>query len=183
MLGEGAAFLVLESLPSARKRGVAIHAQLGGWAIGSDGGERTGMSTDFESLYHQMQRALTMADVPAEAHLYINAHGTGTDLGDRMETNVINRLARENRNVVTSSTKAVTGHCMGAAAAIEAVISVLALEREYLPPSANCFEQASDCVLALVREQPRSGAVAAVLSNSAGFWGNNASLVFTPAAG
>ncbi|MGI8436391.1 MAG: beta-ketoacyl-[acyl-carrier-protein] synthase family protein [Chthoniobacterales bacterium] len=180
VLGEGAAFLVLESLSSARRRGARIHAQLGGWAVGAEGNERTGISAHNQSLHQQITHALAMASVPEIAHLYVNAHATGTDLGDRMEAEVINRISARNRNNVTSSTKAVTGHCMGAAAAIEAVISVLALERQCLPPSANCFEQANDCALTLVRERPTSCRVDAVLSNSAGFWGNNAALVFTP---
>lgn len=181
VLGEGAAFLVLESLSSARQRGAAIYAQIGGWAVGAEGNERTGISAHNQSLRQQINHALTMADVSANARLYVNAHATGTDLGDRLETEVINRIAQRNSEILTSSTKAVTGHCMGAAAAIEAVISVLALKHQCLPPSANCFEQASDCALRLVRERPMNCQVDAVLSNSAGFWGNNAALVFTPA--
>lgn len=179
VLGEGAAFLVLESLASVRKRGASIHARLAGWAMNSEGSERTGMSADNASLYRSMCDALTVAAAAPTDVGYINAHGTGTQLNDRMEAEAINRLGAGKLRIPTSSTKPVTGHCMGAAAAIEAVISVLALERQSLPPSANCEEPAEDCPLDLVLNRSRQCAVKAVLSNSAGFWGNNASLVFT----
>ena len=180
VLGEGAAFLVLESLASARKRGAPIYARLAGWAMNSEGSERTGMSADNASLHRSMCDALTVAAAAPTDVGYINAHGTGTQLNDRMEAEAINRLGAGKLRIPTSSTKPVTGHCMGAAAAIEAVICVLALERQSLPPSANCEEPSEDCPLDLVLNQPRRCAVKAVLSNSAGFWGNNASLLFTP---
>jgi 3-oxoacyl-(acyl-carrier-protein) synthase len=180
VLGEGAAFLVLESLASARKRGAPIYARLAGWAMNSEGSERTGVSADNASLYRSMRDALTMAAATPADVGYINAHGTGTQLNDRMEAEAIDRLGAGKLRIATSSTKPVTGHCMGAAAAIEAVICVLALERQSLPPSANCEDPAVDCPLDLVLNRPRQSTVKAVLSNSAGFWGNNASLLFTP---
>ncbi|MGI8890851.1 MAG: beta-ketoacyl-[acyl-carrier-protein] synthase family protein [Chthoniobacterales bacterium] len=182
VIGEGAGFLVLESLASARKRGARIHAHFSGWALGSEGSERTGIGEDSECLRRNMRAALLMAQVSAEELDYINAHGTGTDLNDRMEARAISELARANRRLATSSTKAVTGHCLGATAAIEAIISVMALENGCLPPSTNCFEQADDCPVDLILGEPRSSSVGAVLSNSAAFWGKNASLVFTAAA-
>jgi 3-oxoacyl-(acyl-carrier-protein) synthase len=179
VIGEGAAFLVLESLASARKRGARIRARLAGWAMGSDGGERTGISGDSECLRRNMNEALALAHLSAADLDYVNAHGTGTELNDRMEARAIGGLAGENTRLVTSSTKAVTGHSMGAVAAIDALISVLALERQSLPPSTNCFAQASDCPIALVAARPARSAVNVVLSHSAGFWGNHASLIFT----
>ncbi len=181
VLGEGAAFLVLESLSSARRRSARIHAQLSGWAMGSEGTERTGIGNDSECLQRTMREALAMAQVPLEDVGYINAHGTGTELNDRMEAQAITAVGGANRRLATSSTKAITGHCLGATAAMEAVISILALENQCLPPTANCFEQASDCPLELILGQPRQASFNAVISNSAAFWGKNASLVFTRA--
>lgn len=178
VLGEGAGFLVLESLSHARQRGARIYAELGGWAMGSDGGERTGISGDSECLLRNMSEALTMAQISADELDYVNAHGTGTDLNDRKEAHAIAKLAGANSRLATSSTKAVTGHCMGATAALEAVICVRALETNCRPPSANCFEQGSDCPAKLILGEARCEPLTAALSNSAGFWGNNASLVF-----
>ena len=125
-----------------------------------------------------MSDALEMGETLPEDVGYINAHGTGTQLNDRMEAEAINRLGVNGHRVPTSSTKPVTGHCMGGAAAIEAIVSVLARQRQCLPPSANCVEPADDCRLDLVLDQPRPCISKAVLSNSAGFWGSNASLLF-----
>ncbi len=179
VLGEGAAFLVLESLASARKRGAKIHAQLAGWAVGSEGGERTGMDDESRTLHRVMSDALGVAGLTGAQLDYINAHGTGTELNDRLEARAIARLTAENPRLKTSSSKAITGHVMGAAAALEAVICVLALQHQHLPPSVNCFEQASDCPITLAPAHAERAAINSVLSHSAGFWGNHASLVFT----
>ena len=177
VIGEGAAFLVLESLASARQRGAPIYAHLAGWAMGSDGVERAGIGEGSECLRRVMKGALDMAQLPVESLGYINLHGTGTVLNDRMEASAVRAVAGSNKNLLSSSTKAVTGHCLGATAAIEAVISVLALQKQCLPPSANCFAQAADCSLSLVLDQARESSFSAALSNSAAFWGKNASLV------
>lgn len=179
VLGEGAAFFVLESLASARRRGAKIHAQLAGWAVGSEGGERTGMDDESRTLHRVMSDALGVAGLTGAQLDYINAHGTGTELNDRMEACAIGRITAENPRLKTSSTKAVTGHAMGAAAALEAVICVLALQHQHFPPSVNCFEQASDCPIPLAPAHAERGTINSVLSHSAGFWGNHASLVFT----
>lgn len=179
VLGEGAAFLVLESLEAARKRGARVWGQLAGWGLGSEGGERTGISDDAECLHAVMRDALAMAGLSFAELDYINAHGTGTVLNDKTEAQAIAQFGPASARPLTSSTKAVMGHCMGAAGAIEAVISLFALQEQLLPPTANCFAQASDCPIGLVLGAARSSRVAAVLSNSAGFWGNNASLLFT----
>ncbi len=179
VLGEGAAFLILESLDHARRRGARIYAQFSGWSVNSEYAQRTGISDNTEGLQRTMRAAVTMAGLTFDDLDYINAHGTGTALNDRSESYAIAACGGRGGRLRTSSTKAVTGHCMGAASAIEAVLSVLALERQCLPPSANCFEQASDCPVQLVTGKAQPSVVHAVLSNSLGFWGNNASLVFT----
>ncbi len=178
VLGEGAAFLVLESLGSARRRGARIYGQLAGWALNSEPAQRTGISDHCDGLQRTMRGAVGMAGIDFEELDYINAHGTGTPLNDRAESQAIARCNAGARHVRTSSTKAVVGHCMGAGSAIEAVISVLALEHQIVPPSANCFEQADDCPIDLVLGAALSCPVRSVLTNSLGFWGNHASLVF-----
>ncbi|MEO5753844.1 MAG: beta-ketoacyl-[acyl-carrier-protein] synthase family protein [Chthoniobacterales bacterium] len=178
VLGEGAAFLILESVSRARQRGARIRARLAGWAVTSDGGGRTGISRENEGLERAMRGAVEMAGMSFDEIDYINAHGTGTRLNDRLEARAI-ATAAKGRAIPTSSTKPVTGHCMGAASAIEAVISILAIENQCLPPSANCHSQDPDCPVKLVTGQPWKQKVRAVLSNSAGFWGNTAALVFT----
>ena len=180
VLGEGAAFLVLESLAAAKRRGAPIRAELAGWAIGSEGDERTGISDDNAALDRCMRDALRMARVSTADVGYVNAHGTGTKLNDRMEAQAIKRLGGGHR-LATSSTKPVTGHCMGAASAVEAVISISALENQCLPPNANCEQLAEDCPIDLVLNQPRVVPIRAALTNSVGFWGNNASLVLKSA--
>jgi 3-oxoacyl-[acyl-carrier-protein] synthase II len=176
ILGEGAAFLVLESPASARRRGALSQIQLAGWGLASEAGKRTGINRHHIALCHCMDRALEMAKASPVSLGYINAHGTGTDLNDRLEAQAINRLGT--RSIATSSTKAVTGHCMGAAAAVEAVVSILAIQNQQLPPTANCECPAEDCPLELVLERPRTAVIRSALSNSSGFWGSNASLLF-----
>jgi 3-oxoacyl-(acyl-carrier-protein) synthase len=179
VVGEGAAFLVLESLGSARRRGARVYARFAGWSMNSEPAQRTGISERSEGLQRAMRRAVSMAGLTFADLDYINAHGTGTAMNDRAESLAIAQCNTGQKKVRTSSTKAVTGHCMGAGSAIEAVISILALERQILPPSANCFTQADDCPVELVRDSSRPAEVRAVLTNSLGFWGNHASLVFT----
>lgn len=180
VLGEGAAFLVLESFDSARRRQAPIHARLAGWAIGCDAEHCTAPRQDGEGLLRVMRQALSRAELPAERIDYINAHGTGTAVNDPLEVVSLRRLLGERlTRVPCSSTKPVTGHCLGAAPAVEAIISILALEQQCVPPTANCLEIDPNCPIDAVRFSARPAALRAVMSNSLGFWGNNASLLFT----
>lgn len=183
VIGEGAAFLVLESLGSALRRGARVYARLAGWAMNSEPAQRTGISDHSDALQRTMRSAVGMAGLTFGELDYINAHGTGTLLNDRAESQAIALCNSGSKNIRTSSIKAVVGHCMGAGSAIEAVISVLALEHQTLPPSANCFEQAADCPIDLVLGAAQPAVVRSVLSNSLGFWGNHASLVFQQPGG
>lgn len=179
VLGEGAAFLVLERAGCARQRGAHIHAFLGGWALGMDSAGRTGIHESGDAIFETMRGALSMAELSPQAVGYLNAHGTGTRLNDRIEAGAIHRLfGAAGVPAPCSSTKATTGHCMGAAAAIEAVACILALQRQFLPLSANCHEPDPDCPINLVRHASPPLPLRAVMSNSAGFWGHNASLLF-----
>jgi len=176
VLGEGAAFLVLESETSALARGARIHARLGGWELGSSGEGRTGIEDDGACLHRLIEGTLAMAGLRADEVDYINAHGTGTVINDLSESQAIRRLEGGDR-IPVSSTKPVTGHCMGAASVIEAVIGILALAHGKIPPSANYQMRDPECSLNVVTA-PRSRSIRSVLSNSTGFWGKNASLLF-----
>jgi 3-oxoacyl-[acyl-carrier-protein] synthase II len=180
VLGEGAAFLVLEPLKAAWRRGARVHAILAGWAIGTDTDHYASPREDGEGLYQVMTHAARWAKLSPDAIDYVNAHGTGTTENDEMEVTALGRFfgARLPR-VPVSSTKPITGHCLGATAAIEAVISILALERQTVPPTANCVDLDPAWQVDVVPGHPRPAALRAVLSNSLGFWGNNAALIFT----
>jgi 3-oxoacyl-[acyl-carrier-protein] synthase II len=180
VVGEGAGFLILETQASARRRGAKVYAQLAGWAIGTENFHYTAPSETGDGLFQVMSEALALAGLRADELDYINAHGTGTALNERLETVALRRLLGDRLAAVPcSSTKPITGHCLGATPALEAVISVLALQRQYIPPTANCLEQDPDCSLDVVPVHGRPAALRRVMSNSLGFWGNNAALVFT----
>jgi 3-oxoacyl-[acyl-carrier-protein] synthase II len=180
LLGEGAAFLVLESLASARRRKARIHACLAGWAIGTDPCHNTAPSEHGEGLYQVMTRALTVAGLEAGQIDYVNAHGTGTRINDPLEVLALSRLLGDRLGrVPCSSTKPITGHCLGASAALEAVISVLALQHQCVPPTANCTDLDPECPIDAVPLTARPARLSAAMSNSIGFWGYNASLIFT----
>jgi 3-oxoacyl-(acyl-carrier-protein) synthase len=180
LLGEGAGFLVLESLAAARRRGARIYAQLAGWAIGSDPWYCSAPREDGEGLLQVMNQALALAGLTGDQIDYINAHGTGTRLNDRVEVVSLCRLLGERiKEVPCSSTKPITGHCLGASPALEAVISVLALQHQSVPPTANCAELDPDCPIDAVPASARPTPLRVVMSNSLGFWGKNASLLFT----
>ena len=180
VLGEGAAFLVLESLDSARRRGATIHARLAGWAMASDPCDPTSPSGEGEGLLRVMRQALAMAGLDAGGIDYINAHGTGTRLNDALEVLALHRLLGERLGQVPiSSTKPITGHCLGAVPALEAVIAILALERQCVPPTANCTRLDPECPIDAVPGAARPTRLQVVMSNSLGFWGYNASLIFT----
>jgi len=180
VLGEGAAFLVIETEAGARKRGANILARLGGWAFGAESGERTGISEDAASLVRAMRVSLALAGLRPEEIGYVNAHGTGTELNDRQETVACQRIFGD-RIPPCSSIKPVTGHCMGAAAALEAVVCIEALRRGMLPPTPNWQTPDPCCAMDIIAGKARSVPVKHVLSNSSGFWGNNATLVFSKA--
>ncbi len=178
VLGEGAAFLVIESEANAKKRGATILARLSGWAIGTESGERTGISEDSAALVRVMQQSLALAKLQPEEIGYVNAHGTGTVLNDRQETVACQRVFG-GEMPPCSSIKPVTGHCMGAAAALEAVVCIEALGNGLLPPTSNWAVPDPECAMDIIAGDARRVAVKHVLSNSSGFWGNNAALIFS----
>ena len=180
-LGEGAAFLVLESAARARRRGARVHAQLAGWGLGSDATHLT--KPDAPGQARALRAALRRADLAPRDVGYCNAHGTATRIGDVVERDALAQVWGDDlESLRVSSTKALHGHLLGAAGALEAVITVLALQRSELPPNISGGEVDPACAMNLVLEPgtpaPR---LFAAISNSFAFGGSNAVLLFTRA--
>ena len=175
-LGEGAGFLVLESSRIKKSRSPKPLARLTGWATQMENAGRAGVGEQGETLARTMISALQMAELPPEGIHYINAHGTATVMNDQAEANAIKKVFGINAPPC-SSTKPVTGHCLGATPALEAVLCIEALRHQMIPPTANCF--APGCGIDVVPLQARSATLQNVLSNSLGFWGHHAALVFS----
>lgn len=177
VLGEGGAALVLETLESAEKRGAEIYAEIIGFGMSADAHHITQPSPD--GAARAMRGALRDADLEPEKIGYINAHGTATLANDVMETNAIRKVFGEHADkIAVSSTKSMHGHTLGAAGAIEAVATVLALKHGTLPPTANFTEPDPECDLDVIQNEARATQVEAALSNSFAFGGLNATLAF-----
>ncbi|MFI7134483.1 beta-ketoacyl-[acyl-carrier-protein] synthase family protein [Nonomuraea sp. NPDC050153] len=179
VLAEGAAFVVLERLEDAVRRGARVYAELAGYGRTSDAYHLTMPDPDGDGAERCIRQALADARGSAGDVVHVNAHGSGTPLNDATEAKVIARLFGPGRVPVTS-TKSVLGHAIGAAGAIEAVVSVLTLHERLVPPTINLDSQDPSCEIDVPRE-PRPLVPGAVVSNSFAFGGHNASLVFTPA--
>jgi 3-oxoacyl-[acyl-carrier-protein] synthase II len=178
-LGEGAAILVLEAFYHARQRGAPILAEILGYAINSDAYHMTSPDPEAKGMRRVMAQALARANVTAEQIDYINAHGTGTKINDATETVAIKQvLGVDSRSRLTvSSTKSMVGHCLGAAGAIEAVATVLALQRQVAPPTIHLEDPDPACDLDYVPRAARPQKIRCALSNSFAFGGNNTALV------
>ncbi|MFO1477304.1 MAG: beta-ketoacyl-[acyl-carrier-protein] synthase family protein [Verrucomicrobiota bacterium] len=180
VLGEGSGFLVLESMAGISKRGVEPLARLAGWATGLDKCGRTGVDETGSGLLRLMREALQVAEMSAGQVDYINAHGTGTLLNDQAEARAVHELLGERAaEVPCSSTKPVTGHCLGATPALEAILCVEALRHQIIPPTATCREQDPLCPIHVQPLVSRPANISTILSNSLGFWGYHAVLVFS----
>lgn len=177
-LGEGAGFVVVETAESAAARGATVFAEVLGYGAATDVHHLTQPHPDGDAALITMRAACAMAGLYPEQIDYINSHGTGTPLNDIAEGNAIRRWAGDAvGGIRVSSTKSATGHLLGGAGAVESVISLLALENQFLPASLNVREPDAVCSFDLVRE-PRDATVARVLTNSFGFGGANATLIF-----
>ncbi|WP_329570960.1 beta-ketoacyl-[acyl-carrier-protein] synthase family protein [Kitasatospora sp. NBC_01266] len=177
VLGEGSAVLVVERAEFADARGAAGHADLVGWGASTDAHHPTMPRPDGEGAADAMRAALASAGLAPGDIGYVNAHGTGTKLGDRAEARALRAVFGESGPPV-SSTKGATGHLLGAAGALEAVVAVLALATGTLPATLNLDEVDPDCALDHIGPTPRQQPVRAVLSNSFAFGGHNLGLVF-----
>lgn len=178
-LGEGAAFVVIESAARARARGARSYARLAGWGLSSDATHLT--KPDAAGQARALQAALRRADLAPRDVGYCNAHGTATRIGDVVECEALAQVWGDALDgLAVSSTKALHGHLLGAAGALEAVVTVLALQQGQLPPNAHCAQADPECRVPLV---PAAGAAApglqAAISNSFAFGGTNAVLLFT----
>jgi 3-oxoacyl-[acyl-carrier-protein] synthase II len=179
VLGEGAGMLILEELEHARKRGARIYAELAGFGMSSDAHHITAPCEDGEGAARCMTNALRNAGVGGEDVDYINAHGTSTPLGDIAETVAVKKaLGGGAKRVAMSSTKSMTGHLLGAAGGVEAVFSVLAIRDQVAPPTINLVEPDPQCDLDYVPNAARQMKIDVAVSNSFGFGGTNATLVF-----
>ena len=179
VMGEGAGILVLENKDVALRRGADILAEVTGYGASADAHHVTQPDPEGKGARLAMQAALTEAGVRPEQLDYINAHGTSTPFNDRIETAAIKDvLGPESKRIPVSSTKSQTGHLLGAAGAVEAAISVMAIRESVVPSTRNLEVADPDCDLDYVSQGPREGTVRSVLSNSFGFGGQNCSLVF-----
>jgi 3-oxoacyl-[acyl-carrier-protein] synthase II len=179
VLSDGAAALVLESLDHARARGATIIAELSGFGMSADAHHMTSPADNGAGAAASMRMALTDSELAPQDIGYINAHGTSTPQGDIAETDAIKTVFGSHaKAVAVSSTKSMTGHALGAAGAIEAVISVLAIRDQSAPPTINLDNPDPACDLDYVPHTARSMAIQAVLSNSFGFGGTNGTLIF-----
>jgi 3-oxoacyl-[acyl-carrier-protein] synthase II len=182
VMGEGAGVLVLEELEHARARGAKIYAEVTGYGLAGDAYHITAPPEDGDGGFRAMRAAIAHAGIQPADIDYINAHGTSTPLGDEIELGAVERLlGNAAAKVSMSSTKSATGHLLGAAGAIEAAFAVLALRDQVAPPTINLDNPSVETAIDLVPHQARARRIDVALSNSFGFGGTNASVVFTKA--
>jgi 3-oxoacyl-[acyl-carrier-protein] synthase II len=179
VLGEGAGAVVLEEYEHAKARGARIYCELVGYGVSADAHHMTAPPEDGDGGYRAMRNALKDANLESASIDYINAHGTSTPLGDVAETLAIKRLlgARAG-SVAVNSTKSMTGHLLGAAGAVEAVFSILAIRDQVSPPTINLRTPDPQCDLDYVPNEKRRMPIRVALSNSFGFGGTNGTLIF-----
>ena len=179
VIGEGAGIMILEELESAKRRGARIYAEIAGYGIAADAFHLTMPDETGSGARRVMQRTLKDAGIRPDQVGYINAHGTSTPYNDKFETLAIkDTFGPHAYKLAVSSTKSMTGHLLGAAGGIEGVFCTLVLRRDVLPPTINYFNPDPDCDLDYVPNEPREAHVEYVLSNSFGFGGTNAALLF-----
>lgn len=177
VMGEGAGILVLEEYEHAKARGAHIYAEVLGYGAASDAYHMTAPHPEGEGAERAMRLALEEGNVTQEKVGYVNAHGTGTDYNDKVETMAINRVF-EGRRVPVSSTKSMTGHMLGAAGAVESMVCALVIDRGEIPPTINYKVHDPECDLDVVPNESRRADVDYCMSNAFGFGGHDVSLLF-----
>ncbi len=179
IIGEGAGMLILEELEFARRRGATILAEVAGYGMSGDAFHITQPAENGDGAYRVMMNTLADAKIRPQQVGYINAHGTSTDIGDKLETVAIKRAFGEHAyKVAISSTKSMTGHLLGGAGGLEAGITVLALRDQRVPPTINLEHPDPECDLDYVPNKARSVSMEFAMSNSFGFGGTNGALLF-----
>jgi 3-oxoacyl-[acyl-carrier-protein] synthase II len=179
VMGEGSGVVVLESLEHAQARGAKIYAEIVGYGMSGDAYHITSPAEDGDGAFRCMSAALKRAGLAASDLDYINAHGTSTPLGDEIELRAVERLVGDAAtSIAMSATKSATGHLLGAAGAIEAIFSILAIRDGVVPPTLNLDHPSVETRIDLVPHKAQKRKIDVALSNSFGFGGTNASLVF-----
>jgi 3-oxoacyl-[acyl-carrier-protein] synthase II len=179
VIGEGAGILILEELEFAKKRGVPILAEVVGYGMSADAYHITSPAEDGDGAYRVMRNAMRDAKIAPDQVQYINAHGTSTEIGDKLESIAIKRAFGDHAyKVAVSSTKSMTGHLLGGAGGLEAGITVLAIRDQVAPPTINLDEPDPECDLDYIPNKARPMHLEYALSNSFGFGGTNGSLIF-----
>jgi 3-oxoacyl-[acyl-carrier-protein] synthase II len=182
VMGEGAGVVVLEELEHAKKRGAKIYAEVVGYGMSGDAHHVTAPAKDGAGATRAMKMAIKRAGINLEDVDYINAHGTSTPLGDEIELGAVKRLFGDHAySLSMSSTKSAIGHLLGAAGAVEAVFSVLSIRDKTVPPTLNLYDPSDGCDIDLVPHTAKERPVSIVMSNSFGFGGTNATLIFKEA--
>jgi 3-oxoacyl-[acyl-carrier-protein] synthase II len=181
-MGEGAGVLVLEELEHAKKRGAKIYAEVIGYGMSGDAHHITAPAENGDGAFRSMRNALKRAKLDPDQIDYVNAHGTSTPLGDEIELGAVKRLFGDHAYKLSmSSTKSSIGHLLGAAGSVEAIFSILAMRDSIVPPTLNLENPSPSCDIDLVPLRAKERPVRYALSNSFGFGGTNASLVFAQA--
>ncbi|KPQ10196.1 MAG: beta-ketoacyl-acyl-carrier-protein synthase II [Saliniramus fredricksonii] len=183
VMGEGAGIVVLEEYEHAKARGAKIYGELVGYGLSGDAYHITSPAEDGDGAYRCMRAALKRAGLQASDLDYINAHGTSTPLGDELELKAVERLVGNNvEGLAMSSTKSAVGHLLGAAGAVEAIFSLLAMRDNIVPPTLNLDNPSVETAIDLAPNQAKPKQIDVALSNSFGFGGTNASLIFNRVA-
>jgi len=178
VMGEGAGSVILEEYEHAKKRGAKIYGEVAGYGLSGDAYHITSPSPEGKGGFQSMKNALARAKLNPEDIGYINAHGTSTPLGDEIELGSVTRLFGDSSSVFMSSTKSSTAHLLGAAGSVEAIFALLAMNSGILPPTLNLDNPSVTTKIDLIPHKAKEKKVNAVLSNSFGFGGTNATLVF-----
>lgn len=179
VMGEGGGILLLEELEHARRRGAKIYAELGGFGFSADANHITAPDPSGDGAIRSMRQALRSAAVAPEAVDYVNAHGTSTQLNDKGETLAIKTVFGDHAyQLAVSSSKSMLGHLLGASGAVEAIAGIMSIQRQMVHPTANYETPDPDCDLDYVPGKARPRKVEVVISNSFGFGGHNATLLF-----
>ncbi|MCK5295717.1 MAG: beta-ketoacyl-ACP synthase II [Alphaproteobacteria bacterium] len=182
VMSEGSAVVVLEEYEHAKKRGAKIYAEFDGYGLSGDGYHITAPAPDGNGGFRAMKMALKHSKTNIENIDYVNAHGTSTPLGDQIEHDAVKRLFGDHASkICMSSTKSSIGHLLGAAGAVEAIFSILAMNNGIVPPTLNLDNPSEGCDIDLVPHVAKERKIKAIMSNSFGFGGTNASLIFKAA--